>query len=105
MNILFNDLSLSLRVSLLVGTLSDKELLLNTLQSLLEPDETPTHQSLSYPRKTSLDTLNERGGGRGGDNPVVPIRKTSSPVYPTLLMSLYHTRNHHYQLMINTCWE
>ena len=76
-------LSLSLRVSLLVSTLSDKELLLNTLQSLLEPDETPTHQSLSYPRKTSLDTLNERGGGRGGDNPVVPIRKTSSPVYPT----------------------
>ena len=70
-------------MSLLVSTLSDKDMLLNTLQSLLEPDETPTHQSLSYPRKTSLDTLNERGGGRGGDNPVVPIRKTSSPVYPT----------------------
>ena len=38
-------LSLSLRVSLLVSTLSDKDMLLNTLQSLLGPDETPIHQS------------------------------------------------------------
>ncbi|XP_019858711.1 PREDICTED: centrosomal protein of 290 kDa-like [Amphimedon queenslandica] len=66
------------KVSLLVSTLSDKDMLVNTLQSLLEPDEAPTHQSLSYPRKTSLDTLNERGGGTGpGDiTPVGPIRKT-----------------------------
>ncbi|XP_019858423.1 PREDICTED: cilia- and flagella-associated protein 57-like [Amphimedon queenslandica] len=96
------------KVFLLVSTLSDKDMLVNTLQSLLEPDKAPTHQSLSYSRKTSLDTLNERGGGTGpGD-----IALSERPVPQStllLLMSLYHTsssrRSHHYQLMINTCWE